>query len=77
MTNLDFSIPRNTQDLWQQILPHWFHRDRPVGQRFLGSIQISQKATDQVLDVVSYNLKNLSKFTYKNLHERFYELEQN
>lgn len=71
MTTFNFSIPRQTQHLWQTISSHWSHYNRPDKQRFLGSIQISQKATDQVLDVVGYNLSNLSTVTYNKLYERF------
>lgn len=77
MTTFNFSIPRQTQHLWQTISSHWSHYNRPDKQRFLGSIQISQKATDQVLDVVGYNLSNLSTVTYNKLYERFDEPEHN
>lgn len=77
MTTFNLSKPRQTQYLWQMISSHWFHYDRPKKQRFLGSVRISQKATDQILDVVGYNLKDLSTVTYNKLHERFDEPEQN
>jgi hypothetical protein len=73
----NFCKPGHAKNLWQQILSHWSHRDRPAGQRFLGSVQISQTETNEVLDVVSNNLRQISKITYDNLHERFNEREKN
>jgi len=77
MTTFNFSIPKQTQQLWQTISAHWSHQSYPSGHRFLGSVKISQKATDQVLDVVGHNLRKLSKITYNNLHKEFDEPEQN
>lgn len=79
-TNLgsNFMSSRYTKQLWEErILPHWSHRDRPAGQRFLGSIRIQRTASDQLLDIVGRNLQQLDRVTYASLHEEFYELEQN
>lgn len=79
-TNLgsNFMNSRYTKQLWEErILPHWSHRDRPAGQRFLGSIRIKRTASDQLLDIVGQNLQQLDRVTYTSLYEEFYELEQN
>ncbi|MEA5568945.1 chromosome partitioning protein ParA [Anabaena sp. UHCC 0399] len=73
-----FMNPRYTQNLWEeQILPHWSHRDRPAGRRFLGSIRIKRQASEQLLDIVGQNLQQLDRVTYDSLQGEFYELEQN
>lgn len=67
-----------TKHLWQdQILPYWSHRERPSGQRFLGSIRIRRTASDKLLNIVGQNLKQLNRITYASLYDEFYELEQN
>jgi len=67
-----------TKDLWEnQILPYWSHRDRPAGQRFLGSIRFQRQDSDKLLNIVSQNLQQLDRFTYTSLTDEFYELEQN
>ncbi|EDX73581.1 hypothetical protein MC7420_3755 [Coleofasciculus chthonoplastes PCC 7420] len=76
--DVDFMNAKYTKHLWEeQILPHWSHRDRPTGQRFLGSIRIERTASDQLLDIVGQNLQQLDRVTYNSLHNEFYELEQN
>ncbi len=77
MSGFDFYKPQHTKQLWETILPHWAHRDRPAGQRFLGSFYIKQKVTDEVLDCVGSNLGRFSKITSHFLYERFDEPEQN
>ncbi|MBC1257684.1 chromosome partitioning protein ParA, partial [Trichormus variabilis] len=73
-----FMNPRYTQNLWEeQILPHWSHRDRPVGRRFLGSIKMTRNTSEQILDIVGQNLQQLDRVTYDSLQNEFYELEQN
>ncbi|MBU7584148.1 MAG: chromosome partitioning protein ParA [Nostoc sp. TH1S01] len=73
-----FMNPRYTQNLWeQQILPHWSHRDRPAGRRFLGSMKIKRQASEKLLDIVGQNLQQLDRVTYDSLQDEFYELEQN
>ncbi len=67
-----------TKHLWEEkILPHWSHRERPVGQRFFGSIRIQRQASDELLNIVGQNLKQLDRITYDSLKNEFYELEQN
>jgi hypothetical protein len=77
MTNFNFSIPRHTQHLWEKISSRWSHYNHPEGQRFLGSVKITQTATDQVLAVVRDNLNNISRITYNSLYDKFDEPEQN
>lgn len=77
MTSFDFSKPGKTQNLWQQILPYWSHRNRPSGRRFLGSVRLKQEITDKILDIVGGNLRKLRTFNYDSLHERFDDSEQN
>ncbi len=38
MPDFDLSKPGHTKYLWEKILSHWLHRDRPAEQKFLGSI---------------------------------------
>ncbi|KYC41678.1 chromosome partitioning protein ParA [Scytonema hofmannii PCC 7110] len=65
------------KQLWEEeILPHWTHRDRPVGQRFLGSVRVHRQTSDRVLDVVGQNLQKLNTVTYDSLKKNFYALEQ-
>lgn len=74
----DFMNYKYTKHLWEdQILPHWSHRDRPVGQRFLGSIRIKRTASNELLNIVGQNLQQLDRVTYDSLNSEFYELEQN
>jgi hypothetical protein len=73
----NFSRLGQAKNLWQQISSHWSHRDRPTGQRFLGSVRLSQKATNDVLDIVGDNLRTLKQLTYDSLYEKFGDLEQN
>lgn len=77
MPNFDFSNPGDTKYLWEQILSHWSHRDRPVGQRFLGSVRLKQQPTDELLNIVGRNLRQLDKFTYQSLYENFDEPKHN
>lgn len=73
-----FMNRRYTKNLWEeQILPHWSHRDRPAGRRFLGSIRMTRNASEQILDIVGQNLQQLDRVTYDSLQNKFYELEQN
>jgi hypothetical protein len=58
MPDFNFSKPGDTKYLWEKILAQWLHRDRPVGQRFLGSVCLKQQASDELLNVVGRNLKN-------------------
>lgn len=73
-----FMNRRYTKNLWEeQILPHWSHRDRPTGRRFLGSIRMTRNASEKILDIVGQNLQQLDRVTYDSLQNKFYELEQN
>ncbi|MUG97258.1 chromosome partitioning protein ParA [Scytonema sp. UIC 10036] len=64
--------------LWEEeILPHWTHRDRPVGQRFLGSVRVHRQTSDRVLDVVGKNIQQIDTVTYDSLKKNFYELDKN
>jgi hypothetical protein len=77
MNTYNFSTPGHTQELWRTISKYWSHSNRPSGQRFLGSVQINQKATDQVLDVVGDNFIKLGTVTHNKLHTRFNDPEKN
>jgi hypothetical protein len=77
MNTYDFSTPGHTEQLWRTISKYWSHSNRPSGQRFLGSVQINQKATDQVLDVVGDNFIKLGTVTHDKLHTRFNDPEKN
>ena len=75
----NFSVPEDTQRLWQQISACWSHQNLPDGQRFLGSVRINQEDTDKVLSVVGYNLRRIGSgsISYERIHERFPEPERN
>lgn len=75
----NFSVPEDTQRLWQQISSCWSHQNLPDGQRFLGSVRINQEDTDKVLSVVGYNLRRIGSgsISYERIHERFPEPERN
>ncbi|BAY95860.1 MULTISPECIES: hypothetical protein [unclassified Tolypothrix] len=74
----NFRNSQYTKNIWEeQILPHWAHRNRPVGHRFLGSIRIKRQASEQILDIVGQNLQQFDRITYDSLQSEFYELEQN
>jgi hypothetical protein len=73
-----FSNPNYTKELWEdQLLPYWSHRDRPKGQRFLGSLKIEREATDKLLNIVGQNLGRVDRLTVNKLYEAFEEEEQN
>lgn len=73
-----FRNSQYTKNIWEeQILPHWKHRNRPPGHRFLGSIRIKRQASEQILDIVGENLQQFDTITYDSLRKEFYELEQN
>ncbi|NER81751.1 MAG: hypothetical protein F6K42_19750, partial [Leptolyngbya sp. SIO1D8] len=77
---LDFDIKnaRHNQAFWEtEILPNWQHSDRPVGQRFLGSVRIDQDISDYLLQVIGENLRRLDGLTYDRLYQEFDEPQQN
>lgn len=75
---IDFSNPKQTRKFWESdLLPRWLHRDRPIGQRFLGSLWMLPEESDRLLDVVGDNLRKLRRFTPTSLYDNFYETEQN
>lgn len=78
--SLDYNLMNSkyTKQVWEEkILPHWSHRQRPVGHRFLGSIRVQRPASEQLLDILGQNLKQLDRVTYNSLNDQFYESEQN
>ncbi|WP_317110411.1 hypothetical protein [Chroococcidiopsis sp. SAG 2025] len=46
---MDFSRPRQAEQIWQRLQQHWEHRSRPSGQRFLGSIRMSKASLRAVV----------------------------
>lgn len=74
----NFMNAKYIQKLWDnQILPRWPHRDRPAGQRFLGSIRIKKTDTDKLLNLLGQKLRRLDRVSYASLHEELYESKQN
>ncbi|MEX0271407.1 hypothetical protein AB3R30_19890 [Leptolyngbyaceae cyanobacterium UHCC 1019] len=70
---MDFSRPGQAKQIWQQlqIEQYWEHHDRPSGQRFLGSIQISKQDSDQLLDITARNLSCVEPLTFDRLSDLF------
>jgi hypothetical protein len=68
-----FSQPERAAQIWQQLQTerYWGHHDRPPGQRFLGSIRISRKVVEQLLDSVGSSFSRVQPFTFAQLNERF------
>jgi hypothetical protein len=68
---LNFSQPDSTSQFWHDLLPSWNHRNRPMGQRFLGSFTISKDETDALLTLVGENLRKVGSLTEQRLRDRF------
>jgi hypothetical protein len=68
-----FSQPRQSQQIWQQlqIENYWGHRDRPPGQRFLGSIRIPKNQVEDLLNTIRISFTRIRPFTFATLEERF------
>ena len=68
-----FSQPGRSRQIWQQlqIEDFWGHYNRPVGQRFLGSIRISRNVVEQLLHIVGNSFAHIQPFTFAALEERF------
>lgn len=76
--NSNVMNPKYHKLLWEeQIFPYWTHRDRPVGQRFLGSIRIQRSASEALLKLVGQNLQQIDHITYNFLSNKFSEPQQN
>jgi len=76
---MDFSRLGQAEQIWQrlQLEQYWEHRDRPPGQRFLGSIRISRECVEQLLDIVGGSFSRVQPFTFAQLNERFgFDLQQ-
>jgi hypothetical protein len=73
----NFSQPDSAHQFWQNLLPHWSHRERPTGQRFLGSFTISQAQTDALLATVGENLRKVGSLTEQRLCDRFRDPDEN
>lgn len=76
---LDFDLKNShhSQKFWDdEVLPKWKHSDRPIGQRFLGSVKIDQDISDYLLQVIGENLRQLDSLTYDRLYQEFNEPKQ-
>lgn len=76
---LDFDLKNShhNQKFWDdEVLPKWEHSDRPVGQRFLGSVKIDQGISDYLLEAIGENLRRIDSLTYDRLYQEFNEPEQ-
>jgi hypothetical protein len=68
---MDLSKPATTKHIWGKVESHWDHKDLPPGQRFLGSVRIQKKATEEILDVVQQNLTRFDCITTYQLEQQF------
>ncbi|BBC26691.1 chromosome segregation ATPases-like protein (plasmid) [Pseudanabaena sp. ABRG5-3] len=73
---MDFTSSRDTCALWEEmILPFWRHRNRCIGQRFLGSLIIDQENSQRMLNIVGANLRahldRGNRMTYLSLTRKF------
>lgn len=71
MLSIVLSIYSRIQALWEDVIfPNWIHRNRPRGQRFLGSVCISEEQTTEVFDEVKGILRTVGNITFTNLDRR-------
>ncbi len=62
---------------WEErILPNWPHKDRPEGERFLGSIRCKRESVDKLLDCIGEDFSRLEKFTFDRMNRSFSSLDQ-
>ncbi|MDV3002039.1 MAG: hypothetical protein N5P05_003645 [Chroococcopsis gigantea SAG 12.99] len=57
--------------LWLQMEKYWHHLDLPSGQRFLGSIGLSKKDTEKLLDTLRDSFALVHPFTFEALDNKF------
>jgi hypothetical protein len=70
--------PNYTRLLWEErIAPYWSHRNRPAGQRFLGSVCTSKGVAEELWRVIGVSLRRLSSISYHNLEKEFYDPKRN
>jgi hypothetical protein len=67
-----FSNPWRSREIWQALKTdhRWAHSNRPRGQRFLGSIRLSQNDANALLNIVRDSFANIRPFTFRKLQER-------
>ncbi len=59
-----FMNPQYTKKIWQeQILPFWLDRDKPIGHKFLGHVNIPRSQSDELIALVGENLRRLDGIT--------------
>lgn len=60
----DFMNLQYTKKIWQeQILPFWLDRDKPIGHKFLGHVNIPRSQSDELIALVGENLRRLDGIT--------------
>lgn len=71
--SISFSQPGQSQQIWQMLQTEnsWVHHDRPKGRRFLGSIRLSPKDAETLLDIVRDSLCSVRIFTLAQLERKF------
>lgn len=69
--NPNLRSPSNARQLWKMVEQDWVHRDYPKGQRFLGSIYISQDTTRSIWRSIAASLANIDYLTYESLEDWF------
>jgi peptidoglycan hydrolase CwlO-like protein len=64
----DKVTPYYLQQLWEnRLYPFWYHQNRPLGSRFLGSIPVKQEESDKLYDILASKLRNFEAVTYEAL----------
>jgi hypothetical protein len=68
-----FSQSGRSKEIWQKLQTehNWLHSNRPKGRRFLGSIRLSPKDAETLLNIVRDGLSSVRTFTLAELEERF------
>ena len=73
----NFTNPQYMNEIWEdQILPFWLDRNKPKGQRFLGNVNISRDRSDELIDLVGLNLRQLDPFIEQNINRKFFNVGQ-
>jgi hypothetical protein len=68
---MDFSQPGTASHLWNQVIEYWGHRDRPSGQRFLGSARLTNRSKELLLDWVKNSLTHVRPLTFAQMEKQF------
>ncbi len=73
----NFTNPRYTERIWnEQILPFWQDRDKELGHRFLGNVTLTKDDSDQIIELVGENLRQVPRFSAQRVR-RCFDVSQN